>query len=322
MKYSPTIRLINLVLFALLGVGFGFLGIYFGILVSPSLWLQNLPFGMKVPDMSLALAIMLGAAGLAGLIVCVIGFLKSILSFVRKDDEIVRQCFGCYISLGYLVAVFFLLNAVWLYRLTTSNLGFDDLGFAIVIFVILVIVALIASSIPLVKMFGEGEGTNRVMAIITRTLVAADVAIAIPFAGAFFVINANRGIVSHADIMVTKFGVYALLPLVAAVIGVLAIVGYARAEKAGAYKKLNGILFESALCVNGAAIIVAGVLNYIYSDGPYALMATHVKSELSSSISNEFSVCSYIVGSVIVILAFILVYFTIFPPKLKNANQN
>ena len=321
MKYSSTVRLINLVLFALLGVGFGFLGIYFGILVSPSLWLQNLPFGMKVPDMSLALTVMLGATGLAGLIVCVIGFVKSILSFVRKDDEIVRQTFGCYISLGYLVAVFCLLNAVWLYRLTTTNLGFDDIGFAIVIFVILVIVAMIASSIPLVKMFGEGEGTNRVMGIIARTLVAVDVAIAIPFAGAFFTINGNREIVSHADIMATKFGVYALIPVVAALIGVIAMVGYARADKANTYRKGNGILFETALCFNGAAIIVAGILNQVYTDGPYALMATHVKSELSSNLSNEFSVCSYIVGGIVVLLALILVYFTIFPPKLKNTNQ-
>lgn len=318
MKYSSTVRLINLVIFALLGVGFGYLGVYFGLLVSPSLWLQNLPFGMKVPDMSLALTIMLGALGIAGLLLSLLGFIKSILSLVRKDDEVVRQCFGCYIGIGYLVAVFFLLNAVWLYRLVTSNLGFDDLGFAIVVYVILMIVALIASSIPLVKMFGEGEGTNRVMSILSSTLIAADLGIAIPFGLAWIVVLGNKEIISHANIMATKFGIYALLPIIACLIGVIALFGYRRAQKANQYRKLNGILFETALCVNGASIIVAGVLNYIYRDGPYALMAAHVKSELASNIANEFSIVSYIVGGVIVVLALVLVYFTIFPPKLKQ----
>ena len=310
MKYSSTIRLINLVLFALLGVAFGWLGVYFGLLVSPSLWLQNLPFGMKVPDMSLALTVLLGVAGLAGLIISVIGFVKSVLSMVRKDDEIVRQCFGCYISIGYLV---------WLYRLTTSNLGFDDLGFAIVIFVILVIVALIASSIPLVKMFGEGEGTNRVMLILTRTLVSANLSVALIFFLAWIQILSHRDVVSHADIMSTKFGVYALIPFIATLVACLAVLGYRRAEKAGQYRKTNGIIFESALCVDGIAIIVAGILNFVHRDGPYALMASSVKSELTDAIANEFSVCSYIVGGLIVVLALVLVWFTIFPPKFKQA---
>ena len=321
MKYSSTIRLVNLVIFALLGVGFGWLGVYFGLLVSPSLWLQNLPFGLKVPDMSLALTTLLGAAGLAGLIICVIGFVKSIFSLLRKDDEIVRQCFGCYISIGYLVAVFFLLNAVWLYRLITTNLGFEDIGFAIVVYVILVIVALIASSVPLVKMFGEGEGTNRVMLIISRVLVSVNFAVALIFFLAWINILTHREIVSHADIISTKFGLYALLPFLATLVGGLAVFGYMRAEKAGQYRKTNGIIFETALCIDGAGIIVAGVLNYIYKDGPYALMAASVKSELSSSIADEFSICSYIVGGLIVVLALVLIWFTIFPPKLKQADM-
>lgn len=321
MKYSSTIRLVNLVLFALLGVAFGWLGVYFGLLVSPSLWLQNLPFGLKVPDMSLVLTVLLGVAGLAGLIISVIGVVKSAISLVRKDDEIVRQCFGCYISIGYLVAVFFLLNAVWLYRLVTTNLGFDDLGFAIVVYVILMIVALIASSIPLVKMFGEGEGTNRVMLILSRTLVSANISVALVFFLAWINILSNRDIVSHADIMSTKFGVYALIPFIAALVGCVAVLGYRRAEKAGQYRKINGIIFESTLCVDGIAIIMAGVLNYIYRDGPYALMASSVKSELTDAIANEFSVCSYIVGGLIVVLALVLVWFTIFPPKFKQAEM-
>lgn len=318
MKYSPTVRLINVVLFALLGFGFGYLGVYFGILVGPNLWLENLPFGMKVPEMSLALVMLLGALGLAGLLLSVLGLVKSILSLVRRDDERVRQAFGCYIGIGYLIAVFFLLNAVWLYRLLTTNIGFNEIGFAIVIYVILMIVALVASSIPLVKMFGEGEGTNRVMGILTRSVIAASLAVAVPFFIAFLRIASNQELVSHPDIMMTKFGLYALVPFVAAVIGCVALFGYGRAEKAGTYKKLNGLLFESALLVLGAAIIVAGVLNYVYKDGPYSLIASVVKSQVSSDIYTEFTVCSSIVGGLIAILSLVLMYFTVFPPKLKS----
>lgn len=319
MKYSSTVRLINTILFALLGVGFGFLGVYFGILVAPYLWLGRLPFSMSVPNISLGLAVLLGALGIAGLIVSLFGFVKSILSLVRKDDEIVRDCFGCYIGIGYIAAVFFLLNAVWLYRVFTSNIGFDDIGFAIVIYVILMILALIASSIPLVKMFGEGEGTNRVMAIITRALVAIDLGIFLPFGIGYIAVKTAEPF-SHQPTMAIKFGIYALIPLVAAIVGCLAYFGYRKAQKAGKYIKRNGLIFESALCVNGAAIIVAGILNYIYRDQPTSIMAPAVQSQWSTYM-NEFSVCSYIVGGAIVLLSLILIYFTIFPPKLKNGAE-
>ena len=319
MKYSFTIRLLNLLLFAALGVGFGFLGVYFGLIVSPNLWTGALPGGLKVPDMSLALALMLGALGLAGLTVCVFGLVKSVLAIVRRnDDEMVRSAFGCYISIGYVVAVFFLMNAVWLYRLLTTNLGFDDIGFAIIIYVILLIVALIASSIPLVKMFGEGEGTNRVMRVISRSALAIDLGIFLPLLLAFFVMIANQDSISHASILITKFGTYWIAPFIACALAGVALFGYARADKAGTYNKLNGILFESAICVNGLGIILMGILNYVYWDGPYALMAKSVASQLSENTAIEFTVVSSIVGGVMILLAALLVYLTLFPKKKEQ----
>jgi len=319
MKYSSTLRLMNVVLFALLGTGTGILGIYFGFVIAPHLWFGDFAIGFKAPDMSLALVSLLGALGLAGFGISLLGFVKSIMSLVKKDDEIVRQAFGCYIALGYIVAVFFLLNAVWLYRLLTSNIGFDDLGFAIVIYVILMLVALIASSIPLVKMFGEGEGTNRVMMTLSEAAIAVNLAIAVEFCVIFCANVGKINNYAHADVMATKFGLYALVPFLAAVVACIALLGYKRAEKAGAYRKLNGVLFECSLAIDALAIVMAGIFAYVYKDNPYSLMAKGVM--MNWSYNEEFAIASWIVGGIMFLLSCLLVYLTVCPPKAKAVER-
>ena len=320
MKYSPSTRLINIIINAVLAAGFGFLGVWFAFLITPNLLtVQNSVVNIEIPEISVGLSVMLGSLGLAGMLVSLIGLAYSFMAFFRGgNDDLVRKTFSCYIALGYIVAFFFLLNATWLYRLTSSNLGDNDLGFIITVFVILAIIALIATNVPLLHMYGEGEHTNKIMHAITLAFVASDLAVALTFGVLCLANLANLGTFAYSKDVLTKAGIFALIPLVAALLGLLALFGFARAERRNVVKKLNSFLFSGLVGVNGIAIIVTGLIGHLhYENGVknISFMAKLYGASYTARI--EFSVMSYIVGGLLVLLAFVLAYTTIVPPKKR-----
>ena len=94
MKYSPSVRLINIIIFALLLAGFGFLGVWFGFVISPNLILGTSPSAsIDLQAISVGLSVMLGAFGLAAALMALAGFVYSVASFVRQSnsDLVVRS---------------------------------------------------------------------------------------------------------------------------------------------------------------------------------------------------------------------------------------
>ena len=315
MKYSPSTRLINIIINAVLAAGFGFLGVWFAFLITPNLLtVQNSVVNIEIPEISVGLSVMLGSLGLAGMLVSLIGLAYSFMAFFRGgNDDLVRKTFSCYIALGYIVAFFFLLNATWLYRLTSSNLGDNDLGF-----IILAIIALIATNVPLLHMYGEGEHTNKIMHAITLAFVASDLAVALTFGVLCLANLGNLGTFAYSKDVLTKAGIFALIPLVAALLGLLALFGFARAERRNVVKKLNSFLFSGLVGVNGIAIIVTGLIGHLHYENGVKNISFMAKLYGASYIAQiEFSVMSYIVGGILVLLAFVLAYTTIIPPKKR-----
>lgn len=320
MKYSPSTRLINIIINAVLAAGFGFLGVWFAFLITPNLLtVQNSVVNIEIPEISVGLSVMLGSLGLAGMLVSLIGLAYSFMAFFRGgNDDLVRKTFSCYIALGYIVAFFFLLNATWLYRLTSSNLGDNDLGFIITVFVILAIIALIATNVPLLHMYGEGEHTNKIMHAITLAFVASDLAVALTFGVLCLANLGNLGTFAYSKDVLTKAGIFALIPLVAGLLGLLALFGFARAERRNVVKKLNSFLFSGLVGVNGIAIIVTGLIGHLHYENGVKNISFMAKLYGASYIAQiEFSVMSYIVGGLLVLLAFVLAYTTIVPPKKR-----
>ena len=320
MKYSPSTRLINIIINAVLAAGFGFLGVWFAFLITPNLLtVQNSVVNIEIPEISVGLSVMLGSLGLAGMLVSLIGLAYNFMAFFRGgNDDLVRKTFSCYIALGYIVAFFFLLNATWLYRLTSSNLGDNDLGFIITVFVILAIIALIATNVPLLHMYGEGEHTNKIMHAITLAFVASDLAVALTFGVLCLANLGNLGTFAYSKDVLTKAGIFALIPLVAGLLGLLALFGFARAERRNVVKKLNSFLFSGLVGVNGIAIIVTGLIGHLHYENGVKNISFMAKLYGASYIAQiEFSVMSYIVGGILVLLAFVLAYTTIVPPKKR-----
>jgi len=318
MKYSSTTRLINTVIFALLAVGFGILGIYFGILYAPFLWRQSTT-PVEAGIQGWGLSALLGVFGLAGFIVAGYGLFLSIRSILKgKDDELVRKSFASYVAIGYIIALFFLLNGLWLYRLTSSNLGFDDLGFVIVVFIVGFLIAMVVSNIPLVRLYGENEELNKIMRCISGPLAAVTCGGTLVYGLSFIILAAGPDIYGKANVSM-ELGVGALFFLVACALSSLAFFGYGKAAKQNTIKKLNGYLFEGSLCVLGAGMIVAGVIEYLFQSArnPEAISLVSKSVPLANANYMDFAVMSWILGSVLVIASVVFFFSTLTGGKKK-----
>ena len=318
MKYSSTTRLINVVITALLAFGFGFLGIYFGILVTPFRFVSGGgPLGVTFENVGWGLFAMLGVLGLTGFAVSGYGLVMSILSVVRgNDDALVRKSFSSYVALGYVIALFFLINAVWLYRLTSTNIGYDDIAFVIIVYVIAFLIAIIVSNIPLLRMYGEGEELNKIMRVITGPVLALSCSLTLVYGLSFFLLPGDA---YSRDVFARQLGIPALLFLVAFLLSGAAFVGYGRADKEKKISKLNGFLFEGSLCVLGVSTILAGVFEYLSQSAKNAALVSLVGKSVPAGNANymEFAVMSWIVGGAFVLLSLFLAYSTFKGEKKK-----
>ncbi len=319
MKYSSTTRLINVIVCALLCFGFGYLAVYFGILVAPHLWVGRGP--IDLPTMGLALPIMLGGFGFAGLIISLYGLVHAVLSIAKeKDDRLVVRTFGSYIAVGYLLALFCFFNATWLYRLTSTNIGYDEFPFVITVYSVLFLIVLIVSNIPVLKLFGENDELNKMMQIIDGAVAASTLSLGALFGVSYLTFNAS-GDVANKAIVLRNMGLGSLILLAAGILATVAFFGYQKADKANVTKKLNGFLFEGSTCLVGAAIIVAGVLEYLSQSGKNPASVSFV-AKTTPNINGsymEFCVMAWILGSLLVLASAYLVYNTAKGGSAKKA---
>lgn len=316
MKYSSTTRLINTIVFAILAFGFGFLGIREGLLVAPFIAVDGGPVGN--PEIGWGLAAMLGVFGLTGLVISLYGLGNSVFSIIKeREDAPVRRSFASYVALGYTIAIFCLLNATWLYRLTSTNIGYEDLGFVIVVFVILFLVAIIVSNIPLIRMFGENEELNKIMRVIVGPLVGAGLSLFLVYGLSYIVLSTGGDRFMKTEIS-TEFGIGALFGFGVCLLATLAFFGYGRADKAGVIRKSNGLLFEGSLLVLGGAFITAGVMEYLSQSKKNAPSTSLVARTLPNTNLHymDFSVMAWILGGALVIAA---IYFAISTLKTKES---
>lgn len=320
MKYSSTVRTINVVIFALLLGGFTFLAIWFGFMTVPFQWWggSGSPLGSDFPSTSFGLAAMFGIFGLAGAIVSLRGFVASVLSMLRgNDDELVLRSFGSYIGVGIIVAIYLLLNATWVYRLTSTNFHYEEIAFVCIVYTIAFIIVAFATLLPLSKIFGDHDRYNEIMRIISFTLGASTLAVAAVFFGPLINLLSHKATTANSDPLLVEFLVGTIIPFVASACFGFALLGYKKADRTGTVSKKNGFLFESGLFLTGGAIIAAGVIENIFQSKELkiSLMASEVSARNANYL--DFSIMSYIVGGLIVLAACYFAYQTALGSKAK-----
>ncbi len=316
-SYS-TMRPINAFLFFLLMAGFGALAIYFGFLLTPFIW-NGKGAVIELPDMSYALVLMLGAIGIAGFVISSYGFVVSILSIVKRNDNYTVKAFASYISIGYVLCIALLLNAVWLYRLTTTNYGYNEFGFVITLYVIALIVLLIATNVPLVKLYGEEKNSGKTMRVITGAAAAINFGIALPFFLSY--LNAvNVGIFNYSSVVTMKFGIYALIAFIAFILSFSSFIVFGQADKKNEESVLGFSLFGVTSLADAGALITCGVFAQIYSDKKVSFMAKKIGEVFE--YSTEFAIMSYIIGILLFIGVVFVVIYSLTPHKKKTAEVN
>ena len=316
MKYSSTVRILNLVLFLALFAGFVALGIWAGILVTPFIIRGYGP--IDLPDMSLALPWELGAFGLAGALMSLFGFALSLKGVIKgNDDKPVRDAISCYIGLGFIAALFLFLNGAWLYRLTTTNFGYSELGFAIAFFLVLAVILLIGVNVPFVKMHGDDVNQNSQMTLLSSVSLSVNFGIALPGILALAFSNGYGA----SNYIMPKLYVFALVPAVAAVLSLIALLRYRKGEKTGLVSKLNAFLFEGSLLIDGAALLSAGVFSYVFAQETSSAKTSFVSSSWNKPDVNflDFSVMSWIIGGAVVLIALVLIASTVRSSKAAKA---
>ncbi len=318
MKYSSTVRILNLVLFLALFAGFVALGIWAGILVTPFIIRGYGP--IDLPDMSLALPWELGAFGLAGALMSLLGLVLSLKGVIKgNDDRCVRDAISCYIGLGFIAALFLFLNGAWLYRLTTTNFGYSELGFAIAFFLVVAIILIIGVNVPFVKMHGDDVNQNSQMTLLSSVSLSVNFGIALPGILALAFSNGQGA----SNYIMPKLYAFALAPAAAALFSLIALLRYRKGEKTGLVSKLNGFLFEGSLLVDGAALLSAGVFSYVFAQETSSAKTSFVSSSWNKPDVNymDFSVMSWILGGAVVLLALILIVSTVRSSKSGKASS-
>lgn len=327
MKYSSTVRLINVVLFLMLSAGFIFLGVWSGLVVSPSMIAQE--GGMGV---SYALFMELGVLGLAAGLVSLVGLLFSILSNFKSDDRLVVRSFSCYVALGFVLAIFAFLNAIWLYRLTSSNFSPSvNTGFVITVFAIVGVVITIATCIPFVRLFQEERTQAKSLKILSGVLLAVDLSLLLVQGLGYLVTKGQANFNAEAkNIYVSKLAYLSLIAIVCTVVSCLAYLLANRADKKASSDRPASFGYIAALGLNGFAIVFAGLLGIYWYNGSSALkgptnslLGQKITTTLSVNYDHwrEFAITGYVLGVIVLFVACIFLFYTLFPSRVKKVSE-
>ncbi len=314
MRYSSTPRMLNLVIFAALAVGFGFLGVYFGFLVTPFLWSGMHTTPIAVPEISVALSVMLGSLGVSGLIIAIFGLFNSIKSLLKKDDVYVLNSFNCYFALGYLLVAGLFLNATWLIRLTTTNFNPNiAVWFVIIVYIVAMIAIMIGTNVPLVRIYNEDESGKSIGDVLLRASFAGGLGVAIVFLVSLLITAIGGEAGAGKNVISVKFAVYGIIPLIGAI---LALVGRFLAKKESESKLSAGLLYGS-LGVYGIAMMVCGIFSIIYNGDKdkFSLMTQTPYGHWNNWL--DTTVLSFIFGGLVLIGGIVLVVVTFLPKKEK-----
>ena len=305
MKYSSTSRLVNAIVFPILLLAFGFLGVYFSFFVSPT-YLSPLGEAQKfASSFPYNFSMSFGMLGIAVMALACYGTILSIKALGDKKDAAVEKTFFIYIAISYVLAAWFALNALVFYRL----IGKDQYVFWIVMFVIFLIGSLIAGNVPLMKIL-DGKESNEILIIITEAAAALALGYLCNSIPTFLVatISAANGSGYYANYtnQLLTSSILAAIALCVSVLGIVFI-------KKG--KKIGEILAGATLLPYSGMFIATGIFEIIYrNENKFSLQS--VKGNFAGW---DYVVMSFIVALILLIGAATFLSSSILPEKKKKA---
>ena len=154
-----TSRTLCVVFHAIIVAAMGLMGIWFGIFVVPEFLGSNPQqfYGNFGFDRNGAFFLWyeLAVVGLSLFVISLLGLIDGIKSILdsRNDEPVVRS-FNAFICDGWVAAIFFALQGMLLWDLTANG---SNVAFVIVMALLIAIVLLIATNIPMVRLYDQRD---------------------------------------------------------------------------------------------------------------------------------------------------------------------
>jgi hypothetical protein len=318
MKYGNTSRTLSLVFHLLILLAFGVMGFYYGIFVTPfALTRSQIAFTNSVVwpfNFSLQLAVL----GLSMFVISIYGFIQALKAIMNpSDDKPVVKAFTTFIIEGYIAAIFCLANACIYFDLLSFN-NKDNITFIIIISLILAIGLLIATNIPMYKLFdgqdptalnaGFNFGAAVVAGVMALELVAS--------LGAGYFDDPHQ---TGAEL---RFGLLLGGALVNLAVLALTLVAGLKVRKAGAADKkvatLAGSLDSGAIFLVGALILSLGIVDFYFRDESNYSHFEGVNFGKTAT-GTAYAICSIVFGAIIIAGSIFFLVTTLNPNKKEAA---
>lgn len=325
--------MINVVVFALLTLIFGAAGIYFGFFVCPDFFavahftnqfsgvgIQQAgyfsEFSFVFPAAIAVLGLAVGAASVIGLVLSV----KSMLD--ERNDELVVKSFLQYVAVAYIVAIFFVANALVFYNVYGKGVT----AWWIVICIIVAIAALIGGNVPMMKLL-EDKDQNNLTAIIFNVMGVVGCAVC-----AVLVLPAVAALTSQSVVynLPLKLGTAAVTALIVAVLGLASGAMVKKGIKNGTSVSGATIIGAVGLLFVGLFFTGAGTYNALYNSNHNSydkiwknnwdlVLTKGTGISGNNKIPTDFVVMSYIAGIALIAIAVAFIVYTVIGKKKASA---
>lgn len=301
MKYQSTSRTLSFLFHAIITLAFGALGLYFGAFVVPQFFTASyMQWRDSLFDAPYFLYLEFAVIGFTFMVLSAYGTYEAWLGLSHPNDDVpVVKSLTVFVVEGWIISLALLLHGVLLFDVTANG---TNMAFAVVMALIFAILMLIATNIPMVKLY-DGKDQKQLLFFL---LVGATI-----FTG-FMAIEVGIGLLLmlRETFSAKMPSLYMLLTMV--VQNLIAFVFFllsALFVKKGK-TSLAGYLASGSAFALGAGLVVYGALDMTFYDKPvhFNLVDTPIHGAAQNNFGYGFPVMAIVVGAVVIAGACYLIW--------------
>lgn len=301
MKYQGTSRTLSFLFHALIALLFGALALYFGIFVVPEFFTSGLmKWRESLFDAPYFLYLEFAVIGFTFMLLSGYGCYQGWLGLSKpNDDAPVIKSLTIFVVEGWILSLALLLHGVLLFDVTANG---TNMAFAVIIAIIFAILMLIATNIPMVKLY-DGKDQKQLLFFL---LLGATI-----FTG-FMVLEVGAGLLLMLpETFSAKMpSLYMLLTMVCQ--NAVAFVCFLLSALSVKKGKLGATGYLAAGGTFGLALglLVYGSLDMVFYDKPvhFNLLDSPIHGAAQNAFGYGFPVMCIVVGAVLLGAAIFLIW--------------
>ncbi len=306
MKYTNTSRLLSLIFHAIIFLGFGTLGVYFGLALATTYLNESVVFSVNIPEAPYNLFSEIGIVGLSLATISAYGFVQAYKSIQNpKDDAPVIKAFNAFIAEGFIAGIFCLANGVIYFDAIRGGTE-KGLGFLIAAMIILFIGLMIATNIPMVKLYDNKDQTPLLSSLAMAAAVFFGWATIITL-GTLIGSWANNSASSWSHVINSQLVAFMLVYAVNTVLLVFSSLFLKKGEELK--KKLAGYFTSLTIFLTSLCFIADGVIGLVYGNTSGNVKNVHLEGiNLALPKSGDaYAIICLVVGALLLVGSIVFV---------------